>query len=91
MLYYVLASLSARSLRSHCCYPRTKRQQLELEAMQLIHEAYERGRMVQQSDDSEFGGLLNNAASIATIISLLGRELPKARPNSVWSQPASAG
>ena len=41
--------------------------------MQLIHEAYERGRMeAVQSDDSEFGGLLNNAASIATIISMLG-------------------
>ena len=75
MLYYVLAFAVGAIISGLIVYiiQEKQRQQLELQMIQQVKEAYERGRQeAVQSDDSEFGEMLHKAASAATIIGLLG-------------------
>lgn len=75
MFYYILAFVLGAIISGLIVYILKEQQlkQLEIEAMQAVQAAYDRGRAdAQQAEEPGLGEILNGVGSVATIIGLLG-------------------
>ena len=75
MLYYILAFVLGAIISGLIVYILKEQQlkELEIEAMQAVQAAYDRGLAdAQQAEEPGFGEILNGVGSVATIIGLLG-------------------